>query len=165
MNFSELYTRVKYLSLAVVHSSVSVLAFATVYDHLEVGSHVESVEVLPVLSISITSIIIYLITGVPGVVFRNCRDCGGRVAIGRLRCGECGETANTFECDHRLLKEGVWFFLGYPFLLVIWLSVVYNVEPTIFLYPGYAAALVLYSSLLFIISQWVGELVGIPNRY
>lgn len=149
---------IRRLSLAILHSAVSALLFVSIYSQFDVGANVSRNEILPVLLILLASIVLYLRTGVPGMVSQECRSCGETVSVGRLRCENCGTSTDSVR-RKLMTAEGIWFLVGYTSLLVLWLSVAYRVEPIVLLFPAYFAVVILYSWLLFSASQIIRTMV------
>jgi len=92
------------LASAVVHSGVSVLFIKLAYDYMSIGPHISWIETLPVFLVLLVSIVLYLVTGVPGVVLRKCAECGEKVLIGKLRCGNCGNVTGQKSGENQKLS-------------------------------------------------------------
>ena len=69
-------------------------------------------------------IYVYIRTGVPDILQRECPSCGAELISARTRCYNCGEESAAEGFRTRM----VWFLLGYPLVHMFWVVTILSLS-------------------------------------
>lgn len=107
-------------ALAFLHGGV-VAALAVLISLPDLYSDIQ----LPLLGyadilILVAVVYVYIRTGVPDIIQRDCPSCGAGLISARTRCRDCGRESAAEGFRTRIL----WFLFGYPLVHMLWVVAV-----------------------------------------